>query len=301
MENRAFTMVMASFAADSLALGAHWVYDTKAIETHLGRVDTLLKPLPNSYHSTKELGDFTHYGDQMFVLMESLTAQKAFSLEDFSARWEALFVNYTGYVDQATQGTLAGYDSGKGLQGGGSPSDDLAGAARIAPLVYLYSDHLENLLDAAQAQTKMTHTNPLTLESAAFFAEVAFRVLGGLTPIKAIKETAGENFADSALFDWVNAGLQSAGDDSVQTIVRFGQSCHTPEAFPGVIHLIAKYESDLKEALIQSVMAGGDSAARGMMTGMVLGAHSGAGDLPREWVSALNREQQIAQLLQQLH
>jgi len=300
MENRAFTMVMASFAADSLALGAHWVYDTKALETHLGRVDTLLKPLPNSYHSTKEMGDFTHYGDQMFVLLESVAARKGFSLADFSARWKELFKNYNGYVDQATQGTLAGYDSGKGLQDGGSPSDDLAGAARIAPLVYTYSDHLEDLITAARAQTRMTHTNPLTVESAAFFAEVGFRVLGGLAPIKAIKETARENFADATLFDWVKAGLQSAGDDSVQTIARFGQTCHTPEAFPGVIHLIAKYESNMKEALVQSVMAGGDSAARGMMVGMVLGAYSGAGDLPREWVSALNKEQQITHLLQQL-
>ena len=146
----------------------------------------------------------------------------------------------------------------------------------------------------------MTHTNPLTVESAAFFAEVTFRVLGGLAPIKAIKETAGENFADSKLFDWVKAGLQTAADDSVQTILGFGQSCHTPEAFPGVIHLIAKYESDLKEALIQSVMAGGDSAARGMVVGMVLGAHSGEGSLLQEWTSALNKEQQISQMLTQL-
>ncbi len=145
MANRAFTMVMASFAADSLALGAHWVYDTEAIETHLGRVDTLLKPLTNSYHSTKELGDFTHYGDQMFVLLESLAAHKGFSLADFSARWKALFNHYNGYLDEATQGTLVGYESGKGFKDGGSPSDDLAGAARISPLVFTYSDHLENL------------------------------------------------------------------------------------------------------------------------------------------------------------
>jgi ADP-ribosylglycohydrolase len=300
MENRVFTMVMASFAADSLALGAHWVYDTQAIETHLGRVDTLLKPQPNSYHSTKDRGDFTHYGDQMFVLLESLAAQKGFSLEDFSDRWKTLFNNYSGYVDGATKGTLAAYASGKGPQDAGSPSDDLAGAARVAPLVYCYADHLENLLSSARAQTKMTHTNAQTVDSAAFFAEVTFRVLGGLAPIKAIKQTADENFADSELSGWVNAGLETAGDDSVQSIIRFGQTCHTPEAFPGVIHLIAKYESDLKEALIQSVMAGGDSAARGMMVGMVLGAHPGAGPLPEEWVSALNKEQQITQLLQKL-
>ncbi|MCG6878831.1 MAG: ADP-ribosylglycohydrolase family protein [Deltaproteobacteria bacterium] len=300
MENRAVTMVMASFAADSLALGAHWVYDTPAIETHFGRVDSLLEPQPNSYHASKTLGDFTHYGDQMFVLLESLAAKKGFSLVDFSTRWRALFKNYSGYVDEATQGTLAGYESGKGPEDAGALSDELAGAARIAPLVYCYSDHLENLMEAVQAQTKMTHSDPLTVESAAFFAEVTFRVLGGLPPIKALKEVTEESFSGSELSEWVNSGLETAADDSVKIIAHFGQNCHTPEAFPGVIHLIAKYESDLKEALIQSVMAGGDSAARGMMVGMVLGAHSGAGTLPEEWVSPLNKGQQITELLQQL-
>ncbi|EFK09531.1 ADP-ribosylglycohydrolase [delta proteobacterium NaphS2] len=300
MENRAVTMVMASFAADSLALGAHWVYDTQAIETHLGRVKTLLTPQPNSFHATKSLGDFTHYGDQMFVLLESLAAEKGFSLDDFSTRWRALFKNYSGYVDEATKRTLAGYASGKGPVDAGSPSDELAGAARIAPLVYCYSDHLENLMEAVQAQTKMTHSDPLTIEVAVFFAEVTFRILGGVSPIKAIKEVTEESFSDSRLAQWVNTGLQTASDDSVQVITRLGQSCHTPEAFPGVIHLISKYESDLKEALIQSVMAGGDSAARGMMTGMVLGAFAGAGGLPEDWVSPLNKGRQITELLNQL-
>lgn len=193
MGNRAFTMVMASFAADSLALGAHWIYDTKAIEMHLGRVDTLLKPLPNSYHSTKALGDFTHYGDQMFVLLESLAARKSFSSADFSTRWKAFSRNYNGYLDEATQATLAGYESGKDYKDGGSPSDDLAGAARIAPLVYLYSDHLENLAIAARAQTRMTHTNPLTVESAAFFCRGEFSGSGGgWRPLKPLRKQPGK-------------------------------------------------------------------------------------------------------------
>ncbi len=297
MENQAITMVMASFAADSLALGAHWIYDTQAIESRLGRVDKLLAPQPNSFHSSKSRGDFTHYGDQMFVLLESLAAQKGFSLADFSTRWRSLFKDYHGYVDQATKGTLAGYDSGKGPDDAGSSSDDLAGAARIAPLLYCYSDHLENLLKAARAQTRMTHTNPLTVEGAAFFAEVTFRVLGGSSPTKALKEVKEESFSDSKLSNWVDMGLGTIADDSVKTIARFGQTCHTPEAFPGVIHLIAKYESNLEEALIQAVMSGGDSAARGMMTGTVLGAYAGAGSLPDEWVFAMNKQDKISELL----
>ncbi len=60
-----------------------------------------------------------------------------------------------------------------------------------------------------------------------------------------------------------------------------------------MVHLVAKYENNLKEALIQSVMAGGDSAARGMLVGMVLGAHLGPESLPMEWVSELAVKEKI--------
>jgi ADP-ribosylglycohydrolase len=67
-----------------------------------------------------------------------------------------------------------------------------------------------------------------------------------------------------------------------------------------VVHLIAKYENDLKEALIQAVMAGGDSAARGMIVGMVLGAHLGPENLPIEWISELVVREKIEALLDQI-
>jgi hypothetical protein len=44
MTTQATAMVLASFAADSLALGAHWIYDTAEIDRRFGRVDRLLKP-----------------------------------------------------------------------------------------------------------------------------------------------------------------------------------------------------------------------------------------------------------------
>ena len=107
MNEQATSMVMSSFAGDSLALGAHWIYDTRAIIRSFGRVESLLKPLPGFLSSDKGKRGFTHYGDQTFVLLESLAAMEGFDLLDFSARWRKLFENYAGYVDEATKGTLA--------------------------------------------------------------------------------------------------------------------------------------------------------------------------------------------------
>ena len=300
MNERATTMVIASFAGDSLALGAHWIYDTQAIHRAFGRVDSLMKPLPNSYHPTKDKGAFTHYGDQTFVLLESLAFRKGFDLSDFSARWRKLFEDYTGYVDEATKGTLAVYVSGKRSEDGGSFSDELAGASRLAPLVYTYCNDLSALEKATIAQTRMTHNHPIMLDSAAFFVTVAFSVLGGMGPVEAMERTVREDFRDSPLSGWVKAGIASADRESVPVIAGFGQNCHAADAFPGVVHLIARYQNDLKEALIQSVMAGGDSAARAMMVGMILGAYSGSGDLPEEWLSEMKKADAILQLLEEI-
>jgi len=293
-------MVMASFAADSLALGVHWIYDAEKIKQDFGRVDALRKPLPNSYHPTKEKGEFTHYGDQTFVLLESIAAKRGFDLSDFSTRWRDLFKTYRGYFDQATKMTLQNLAQGRAIEEAGSSSTDLSGAARIAPLVFLYHKDSETLVKAARAQTQMTHNNPLVIDSAEFFARVCRKVLDGSSPAKAMTEVGAQRFKGLPLFAWVKEGIESAGEESVSTIARFGQSCHTDEAFPGVVHLIAKYEKDLKEALVQAVMAGGDSAGRGLMVGMVLGAHLGDRGLPKEWVSEMRRGKEILRLLEQI-
>jgi ADP-ribosylglycohydrolase len=52
-------------------------------------------------------------------------------------------------------------------------------------------------------------------------------------------------------------------------------------------HLITKYEDNFKQAMIANVMAGGDSAARGMLTGMVLGAYHGLAGIPEPWLAGL--------------
>jgi len=294
------TMVMAAFLADALALGAHWIYDTKSISQRYGRIENFIKPDSNSYHPTREKGEFTHYGDQMFVLLESLAEKRIFDLQDFSDRWQRLFKDYGGYIDQATRATLLGYASGKPPKDAGSFSDELAGASRMAPIVYLYRNDLEKMIRAARSQTIMTHNSAGTVESAEFFARVGWHVLNKMTPIEAIEHISKGWAADSIISSWIQAGLRSKDMDSIQAISKFGQSCHTQEMFPGVIHLIAKYENDLKEALVQSVIAGGDSAARGMMVGMVLGAYQGPESLPEAWLSGLGKQREIAEFLDRI-
>ena len=224
MRDKGRAMVMAAFVADALALGAHWIYDTEKISRDFGRVDAFLKPAVDSYHPMKGLGEFTYYGDQSFVLLESIAAKKRFDIKDFSKRWRALFEGYKGYVDKATRTTLSNYAAGKSIEDAGSPSDELAGASRMAPLVYGDRQYPDKLVNDARMQTSMTHKHPLTVDGAEFFAWVASLVLTGVSPLNAMKQVIHERFAGSDLSRWLSDGLASKNEGSVSVISRFGQS-----------------------------------------------------------------------------
>lgn len=112
-------IVWASFLADSLALGAHWIYDQKKMVQKFTRVDTLLAPWSGSQHAGK---------------------------------WHEFWIHAASYVDQGTKKTLANLQEGKDLVDAGSQSNDLAGAARIAPLIYLLADDLQDLVQASRDQ-----------------------------------------------------------------------------------------------------------------------------------------------------
>ncbi|WP_459917166.1 ADP-ribosylglycohydrolase family protein [Desulfocicer niacini] len=93
----------------------------------------------------KKKGAFTHYGDQMFLLLESLSNGSGFDLDDFAAQWQAMFEGYNGYVDNATKKTLANFKNGRSPDSTGSESTDLGGASRMVPLALYYGNDTETI------------------------------------------------------------------------------------------------------------------------------------------------------------
>ncbi|MCF8114488.1 MAG: ADP-ribosylglycohydrolase family protein [Desulfotignum sp.] len=288
--------VMAAFAADALALGVHWVYDVSRIKERYGRLDTLTAPEITLFHKNRQKGDFTHYGDQMLVLLESLGHCNGFDLADFAAQWQALFDNYDGYLDRATKKTLAGFQAGRSPSAAGSDSTDLGGAARMVPLALFYAHDTDAFSDCAQQQTAMTHNHPLVLETARFFALAALETANGSGPAAAIRSAAKQLPPESPISDLVDKGLASAEKETTQAISGFGQACDTTEALPGTIHLIARYPEDLETALIENIMAGGDSSARGILCGFILGIHHGLDAVPRNWLEEMTAFNKIKTL-----
>ncbi|MGD9330869.1 MAG: ADP-ribosylglycohydrolase family protein [Desulfobacterales bacterium] len=291
-------VVIVPVTADALALGAHWVYDTAQIDQQIGRLENLRAPLPTSFHKTKGRGDLTHYGDQTLVLLQYLADTGGFSRDTFARAWRQSMAVYEGYRDHATKETLEQFAQGVPVEDIGSLSSDLGGAARIAPLVYLYQNDQDAMVAAVRQQTALTHRNPDVIDSAEFFARLTTAVLQGQHPEDALQDVVRQYFDRPPFKGWVSEGLDSQTRDTREAIGQFGQACGVSAAFPGVVHLIAKYAPTPRKGLIENVMAGGDSAARGMIAGMVFGAHVGMAAVSKEWVDGLNHIATLEGLLE---
>lgn len=293
MNSKLRGMILGSFVADALALGPHWIYDTDQIDDAFGDIKGITAPPAGSYHKGKVKGDFTHYGDQMLMLLKHLRDQDGFDSNAFKDAWTKFMETYEGYKDHATKDSMHLYQSGNEL--GGSKSDELGGVARMTPIIYLLAGRGEDFTAAAIEQTKMTHTGGDVLDMAKAIAMILDKVLSGTTPKAAISQVGNE--IGGQINKYIEEAIAHEVVEPREMISVFGQSCSGKSAFPSVMYLINKFEDDLEEALIENVSAGGDSAARGMVIGMILGAHLGADALPQAWLKDMNSYNEILELL----
>lgn len=269
LEQRKQQMVLGAFYGDAFALGPHWIYDVDQIRREFGEIKSLTPPPANTYHSTKKKGDFTHYGDQLLVLLDSIGAQGTFSQEAYREKWQELFDGYSGYVDGATKKTLGNMSAG--LENPvGSTSKDLSGAGKIAPLLYCYSDR-DQLLEAVKAQVAMTHNSSPVINSALFTATLTYKVLIGESVATAVSSSLN-SLDDDHVKALIEKGVAATGEDSIATLQSFGTACSVEQSLPGTIQILLTHANDFAAAMSANVMAGGDSAARGLIIGTVLAA-----------------------------
>ena len=288
-------LLYGAFVADSLALAPHWIYDQAEIELKLGEVRELLAPPPDGYHGGKERGDQTHYGDQALVLLESLDASGGkFQMEDFALRWRQFWQESESYRDHATKETLARLEGGCSLTEAGSNSRELGGASRIAPLLLaLREEEPSILIEAVRAQTALTHNTPEVVDTAEFIARTVLPLIQGVSAENALRTATAFPFRTLQPEVYLKRAEQVLDLSTNEAVARLGQSCPVEKALPSVFLILLKHGDDFENALVKNVMAGGDSAARGMMLGIILGAAHGVRAIPERWIEHLSARPQI--------
>ncbi|MEB3223406.1 MAG: ADP-ribosylglycohydrolase family protein [Candidatus Sericytochromatia bacterium] len=288
MSQPAHTLVQASLLADALALPAHWCYDQGAIASQWGRLADLQAPPAGSYHAAQPLGGHTHYGAQALLLLEAVAAAGGrFEATAWAEAWRAYWAGEpTSYVDGATRQTLANLAAGAAPLAAGSPSSDWGGAARGAAVVAATLDAPEDVaVAAARAQTEVTHRDPLVAEGAAFWTRAVRAVASGQAVPDALAAAAEAGYTALPAQAMLAAAREAAMRGAEAAVASLGAACGISGALPATMAVALAHPADLEGALIANVMAGGDSAARGLALGMLLGAAPGV-RLPDRWLAA---------------
>ena len=67
-------------------------------------------------------------------------------------------------------------------------------------------------------------------------------------------------------------------------------------ALPGTVYFVHKYAGNFSAALAANAMVGGDSSARALPIGMIMGGEGRTG-IPPSWLSQLKSRQQVEALM----
>jgi ADP-ribosylglycohydrolase len=290
LKNKKFGLLFGSYCADALSLGVHWIYDPQELAKKHGRVTHYMAPGGDSYHPHKQAGDQGHVGDQSLCLLKFLTRERKWDPSNFMDDWLGMWPDYNDYVDGATKATLANIQNQTDKTQGGSDSVEIAGPARIAPLIaFLTSSSESEVVKAAAEQTMLTHRSKEAEESATFLAKAGYRLIHGANLPDTLNETAPQwalKKADSLL-----------SENAVDAIGKLGPACSISSALPSVLYLALKHGDDIETAFIENAMAGGDNCARGLALGILLGAANGISSIPEHWIADLKSAKFLDQFL----
>lgn len=265
-------MLLTSLIADSLSLGPHWMYDLGEIVAKFPHLNALHAPA-TTYHPGKQAGDQTHLGDQTKILAGSLITTEGEPDEaHFMTEWKAFWAAPTTktYRDKATKTVLETNTP--------APSTELAGVARTAPLVSLLLKRGlrgDALAEGIYRHVCCTHASGASQKATQTLADILTQLLDGKTLTEILP-------ADP--FPKLEAG---------EAIEELGQSCDIAAAIPSSFLLLRRFGNDPALALIQNALAGGDSAARGLFMGIILGlTHP---KLPDSWSQQLRAKPLVDQ------
>lgn len=195
--------------------------------------------------------------------------------------WLGIWPDYIDYLDGATKTTLTNVQNLTDKTQAGSDSVEIAGPARIAPLISFLANSSESeVVKAAVEQTMLTHRSKEAEESAIFLAKAGYRLMHGADLSGTLDETSPE---------WAHKAANSVlSENAVSAINKLGPACSISSALPSVLYLALKHGDDLETAFIENAMAGGDNCARGLALGILLGAANGISSIPKRWVNELN-------------
>lgn len=252
-------------------------------------------------------GQYTDDSQLARELMQSYVACGGFNPADYASRIAAIFVE-----DRIVGRGMATHHAAMRLAAGAAwdeagtppPSAGNGSAMRAAP-IGLFLDDLQQLIQAAHDQGRITHLDPRSSAGAVAVAGAVFLALrteaidklAFVSQIAQLTATIDEGFAESVseLNDCLSLSLDDAVDRIASLGVEPGKGSHwdriSPFVVPSVIWSLYSFlrtPEDYWTAVCTAIRVGGDVDTTAAMTGAIAGAHLGLDALPSHLAVRVN-------------
>ena len=198
---------------------------------------------------------------------------------------------YVSWLDSKPFGCGATIDSG--LRGYPNPASQANGAMmRISPLGIFGARHaLSDVAEWAQQDAELTHPNPVCQQANALFAmAIADTIRSARSAAEVhhrIEEWAEERGADTSLLNVIRRSASFPPKDYLQ------QQGWVLIAFHNALWQLL-HTSTLEEAVVDTVMRGGDTDTNAAICGALLGAVHGREAIPARWTECLRKCRPLA-------
>jgi ADP-ribosylglycohydrolase len=287
MPNKRKDLVKSVMIADALSFGSHWVYSTdKLKEEYNGIIEEYRIPM-SKFHEGKKAGDLSHYGEQAFALLQSISDHQGYDLKEFRDDWVQYLENTEMYMDHAMKDSLQKFKDSETIIG--AENHELGGISRSLPVFIEEEISKKEFLDLVH----LTHNGEVVDQTAEFVFNVIQEVLAGKDYKKAIEDNKGIN-------QFVEESFKKIGskDKIVANADDRGQGCSIKQGLPIVLDVLWNAD-DLIEALTLNIMAGGDTSARAMVIAAVISATEGLNSIPEKLITGFNKSAAVNELLAQ--
>ncbi|MEW5317417.1 MAG: hypothetical protein WDW38_008714 [Sanguina aurantia] len=241
-----------------------------------------------------------------------------------------------GYINGASRRTLGAIQSrpsarGEARKALAANANCLFGATHLGPLFFLLNGSgpadEELLVKQAVSTVFLSHNNPDPIAASEFLARTLFRIIVNGMRLEVALQSAADHMQHPMISTWLKTAQDKVAevsdasrplsreefaDDLALTSlarlwevgksepIKVGKASPVEGSLPGSLYIALRYKNSLEQALIANANVGGDSAVRGIVIGMLLGAVHGADAIPARWTEGLRSGKHVASLMDQL-
>ena len=210
---------------------------------------------------------------------------------------------------------LAALESGKcgSIEKPINNSKGCGGVMRVAPVALYFKEYRKDVPMIGAEVAALTHGHPLGYMPAAALAYIISHVIYGSAEsdntlygivngcMKVLRQLFDNEYLDE-LIDIMQMAVDLSKSDisDVQNITRLGQGWVAEEALAIALYCSLKYSDDFSKALITAVNHDGDSDSTGAITGNIVGAYVGYGNISKKWKNDLQIHDVILEIADDL-